>query len=121
MCEVTSANFAGECSRAMEKIRKCSFVALDTEFTALRVRDDAEASSLFDGGAQRYAKLRENAARGAIVNQVGLAVFTSDGGDTYVCDVFTFYVCPRSHVGGHDPAFAMKAGFIFGQQRFDMS
>jgi len=128
MCEVTSRNFSEERDLVIEKIRGCSFVAVDTEFTALRVCDDTETCSLFDDGADRYKKLRENAARGAIINQVGLAIFTrygrgGDGPDEYVCDAYTFYVCPHSHFGGHDPAFVLKPSSIefLAQNNFDFN
>ena len=46
-----------------------------------------------------------------------------DGPDEYVCDAYTFYVCPHSHFGGHDPAFVLKPSSIefLAQNNFDFN
>jgi len=118
MCEVTATNFEDECEEIQRKIRGCSFVAFDTEFTALTIDSDNETTSLFDCGSDRYDKYYSNATKG-IASQIGLAIFKSvqnvgneyGGGSTFVCDSYNFYVCPKS-LASYDPRFVCQASSI---------
>ena len=95
MTDVTRHNFAEVCPRICEILEKCSFIAIDTEFTALTANSRC-VTSLFDNGIQRYEKLRESAQKSNL-SQIGLAIFTQERESlNYKVESYNFYLCPQS-------------------------
>ena len=69
---------------------------------------DTVSCSLFDGGGERYAKLRASATRG-IICQIGVAFFVFDHETaSYVVHPYNFYIRPASF-GPLEPAFVCQA------------
>ncbi|KAH3884679.1 poly(A)-specific ribonuclease PNLDC1-like [Dreissena polymorpha] len=112
MVEVTASNFSEYFSEIEEAIRQCDFIALDTEFTGLKIDDDANKPSLFDGGAERYAKLRETISKITIC-QLGISVFRRDQKQTsvYVAKTYNIPLFPRSF-GPVDERFVCQASSL---------
>ena len=67
--------------------------------------------SLFDGGQERYEKIRGSAKK-SIINQFGLTLVHFDKETlTYEAHVYNFYICPRSF-GPVDDCFLMQPSSV---------
>ena len=71
--EVLRHNFEDNFSVISSALSRCSFIAIDTEFSLL-VDTDTEKPSLFDSGEARYRKLR-HVVSAATLTQFGLSAF----------------------------------------------
>ena len=113
MVEVTQNNFQQTLPQIQEMIKKCSFFAIDSEFTGLEASSATE-KTLFDSPEERYLKLKHNAEAFSIT-QFGLACFTPEQQDIqsnkYSAEVFNFYLLPRP-IGSYDPRFQLQVSSI---------
>ena len=81
--EVLRHNFEDSFPAISSALSRCSFLAIDTEFSLL-IDTDATRPSLFDTGEDRYRKLRHVVST-ATLTQFGLSAFEdvstlADGG-----------------------------------------
>ena len=67
--------------------------------------------SLFDDGAQRYAKYRETASKSLIL-QFGLSIFTQNSIKNYVAESYNFYICPKSFGNVIDDRFVCQTSSL---------
>ncbi|XP_037093748.1 poly(A)-specific ribonuclease PARN-like, partial [Pollicipes pollicipes] len=90
--DITKENFATHLPRIRDAISRCSFLAVDCEFSGLTT---GGTTCQYDTPAERYAHLRRTAA-GFLVIQFGLAAFTLDQErGRYTQETFNFYLFPR--------------------------
>ncbi|XP_037093747.1 poly(A)-specific ribonuclease PARN-like, partial [Pollicipes pollicipes] len=90
--DITKENFAAHLPRIRDAISRCSFLAVDCEFSGLTT---GGTTCQYDTPAERYAHLRRTAA-GFLVIQFGLAAFTLDQErGRYTQETFNFYLFPR--------------------------
>ena len=71
--EVVRHNFEDCFPSIVSALSRCSFIAIDTEFSLL-VDTDSSRPSLFDSGEDRYRKLR-HVVSSATLTQFGLSAF----------------------------------------------
>ncbi|XP_045172310.2 poly(A)-specific ribonuclease PNLDC1-like isoform X2 [Mercenaria mercenaria] len=110
MVEVVRSSFKEQYPLIAENIRKCDFIALDTEFTGLKINEQIK-SSLFDDGAERYKKLRKTITQITIC-QLGLSIFTKDQKENrYGAKTYNFYLYPQSF-GPVDERFFCQASSL---------
>ena len=72
--EVLRGNFEECYPLVASALSRCSFVAIDTEFSLLHDDDVSAKPSLFDSGEERYRKLRR-VVQSATLTQFGLSAF----------------------------------------------
>ncbi|XP_071944253.1 poly(A)-specific ribonuclease PNLDC1-like [Antedon mediterranea] len=95
MCEVLKSNFDEIYPEIEDAIKESSFIAIDLEFTGLHIQDSCN-NMMFDGGAERYLKLKKN-CQSFTISQIGLAAFTHNPtNNCYTAHVFNVYVFPQS-------------------------
>lgn len=110
MVEVVKSSFKDQYPVIAEAVKKCDFIALDTEFTGLKINENIK-SSLFDGGADRYLKLRKTITQITIC-QLGLSIFTKTPDENrYEARTFNFYLYPQSF-GPVDQGFYCQASSL---------
>lgn len=79
-------------SDVQDSIRKCSFMAVDTELTGLRVSELKE--NYFDTMEERYQFVRDTSGKYLII-QFGLVTFFYDEEkDTFTHKAYNFYTYP---------------------------
>lgn len=112
MVEVVRSNFKEIFPQIEESVRQCDFIAVDTEFTGLRISDQVK-SSLFDDGAERYRKLRRTISQ-ITVSQLGLSIFEKNSKeDKYEVKTFNFFLCPQSFGPVDDRFFCQASSLEF--------
>ncbi len=110
MTDVTRENFRHLLPQINDSIKNCSFVAFDSEFSALTA-DPSCVSSLFDSGVERYKKVKKS-AQDSIIIQAGLSIFMQDSVSlAYEAETYNFYLCPRS-CGALDQRFLVQASSL---------
>ncbi|WAR03429.1 PNDC1-like protein [Mya arenaria] len=108
MVEILSSSFDEKFAEIEQAIRSCDYIAIDTEFTGLRLNEQVK-SSLFDDGAERYRKLRKTVSQ-ITMCQIGISTFTRDRkqNSLYTAKTFNIPIYPRSF-GPIDEKFVCQA------------
>uniref|UniRef100_A0A0K2TTZ9 Vezatin, adherens junctions transmembrane protein [Latimeria chalumnae] n=1 Tax=Lepeophtheirus salmonis TaxID=72036 RepID=A0A0K2TTZ9_LEPSM len=95
MCEINRHNFSKHFSEIEESITNADFIALDAEFTGLKI-GSSNMYSLFDDGCRRFEKLHKGSIDTLII-QLGLTAFRFEPLETiYKVKSWNFYVFPDS-------------------------
>ncbi|KAF6203751.1 hypothetical protein GE061_002086 [Apolygus lucorum] len=94
MVDVIDSNFEEIFPNFEHQLKKCSFVALDCEFTSLPFDEDT-VPSFQDSGSERYKKICQTIIQ-CFPLQVGVSHFTYDRDLVeYKATIFKFYICPK--------------------------
>lgn len=117
MTEVTRSNFEDVLPHIEETIKNASFIALDAEFTGLKV-GTTDHLSLFDSMNERYQKLKIRASSFTLT-QIGLSAFRRHPTkNCYEVKTFVFYIRPYL-CGDIDKRFMCQASCIDFLCRYD--
>ncbi|XP_060602358.1 poly(A)-specific ribonuclease PNLDC1-like, partial [Ruditapes philippinarum] len=93
MVEVLKSTFNEQYPTIVEDVKHCDFIALDTEFTGLKINEQLK-SKLFDDGAERYQNLRKTITQITIC-QLGLSIFSKVSDENrYEAKTYNFYLYP---------------------------
>ncbi|XP_013382568.1 pre-piRNA 3'-exonuclease trimmer [Lingula anatina] len=110
MCDVLRSNFEDEFPRIEEAINRAKFIAIDSEFTGLRINNKVRPS-LFDDGAQRYGQLKSGVSQFQIC-QFGVSAFVKEENENkYTAYTFNFHIFPSSF-GPIDPRFMCQVSSL---------
>ena len=90
MVDVTTQNFSDIFKRIKEELPRCSFVAIDAEFTGLL--HGQERDNMFDTPGERYTRHRELGSE-FIINQFGLCL-TEETEEGFTTRPYNFYLYP---------------------------
>lgn len=91
--EVLRKSFHESLTLVSEAINSASFLAIDAEFSGLKVKWGVENS--FDTPQERYSKLKEG-SKDFIIIQFGLCTFEWDNElELYIAKPFNFYIFPK--------------------------
>ncbi|XP_014240094.1 pre-piRNA 3'-exonuclease trimmer-like [Cimex lectularius] len=94
MVEVNRHNFEEHLNQIQYDLNKCAYYSVDCEFTNLPTDFDVE-NSVFDGGDDRYAKIRGKIS-GCVILQVGLTPFIFNRDlNHYKASLYKFYIFPN--------------------------
>ncbi|KAK7087349.1 poly(A)-specific ribonuclease PNLDC1-like [Littorina saxatilis] len=116
MCEVTRTSFEKLFPLIEKTIKQADFVAIDSEFTGLYVRDN-DKPSLFDTSEERYKKMRNSVTRLTLC-QIGISAFVKNKTDSvYEAHTFNFPLCSMAF-GPIDPGFTWQASALEFLSRF---
>ncbi|GFG28528.1 hypothetical protein Cfor_08890 [Coptotermes formosanus] len=121
MVEITINNFEEKYPEIVKSLTNAVFIAVDTEFTGL-LSDPELKSSLFDTGAERYDKLRQNIGH-FIIMEAGITTFRFvQDKNKYEANKYTFYIFPRSF-SSIDSKFTCQASCLefLCQHNFDFN
>lgn len=109
--DVTKYNFESKLPEIEENLRHATFLAIDTEFTALSACSEKCNPSLFDGASQRYQKLKMNIDK-VIIMQIGLSTFQFVRDENkYIVHTYRIPVFPSSF-GTVDVVYLSQASSI---------
>jgi len=108
--DVTRDNFLSYYSEVLEKIKECTFIAFDTEFTGLL--DEGIKEDWLDTPSERYEKLRHGTSQFLII-QFGLCLFTKISPTKYTAQPYNFFLFPGNPTPGTtDVRFLCQASSI---------
>ncbi|XP_076473085.1 pre-piRNA 3'-exonuclease trimmer-like [Babylonia areolata] len=103
MCEVTKSSFEQLFPLIEKTIKEADFIAIDSEFTGLTVRDN-DKPSLFDTSEERYRKIKNSVSRLSLC-QIGISAFVRDKDQqSYQAHTYNFPLCPMAF-GPISPGF----------------
>ncbi|BES97110.1 Poly(A)-specific ribonuclease (PARN)-like domain containing 1 [Nesidiocoris tenuis] len=109
MVDVTAKNFEDVLPIFEHELKKCSFIAIDCEFSRLPLDDSSP--NFLDSVSERYAKIRQNLDK-CFPLQVGLVPFTYDRDLVeYKATVYKFNVFP-TFFGPFDPNVTFKSSTV---------
>jgi len=107
--DVTRDNFLSYYSEVLGKIKECTFIAFDTEFTGLL--DDGIKENWLDTPSERYEKLKHGTSQFLVI-QYGLCLFTKISPTKYTAEPYNFWLFPGNPTSTSDVRFLCQASSI---------